>query len=141
MAYANSRLVEWGLFLFSTFITIVTLCNVIEYANILNGPTNSNFSDDSAQYWLVVNVILLVIAVIYWGYRVYHILFNAGTRKVINEKLSTYFTKTGYEGLIPKEVVTAAVSSSSSSSSSNSLTTPTKSIFVDAGALKIIGDT
>jgi hypothetical protein len=127
MAYANSRLVEWGLFLFSTFITIVTLCNVIEYANILNGPTNSNFSDDSAQYWLVVNVILLVIAVIYWGYRVYHILFNAGARNVINEKLSTYFTKTGYEGLIPKEVVTAAVSSSSSSSS---LTTPTRTVGV-----------
>jgi hypothetical protein len=108
MAFENSRLVEWGLFLFSTFITIVTLCNVVEYASIINGPTNANLSDDSAGYWLVVNIILLVIAVIYWLYRVYRWLFSSGVREVINTRVSNYFTKQPYTGIIVTEEEQAA---------------------------------
>jgi hypothetical protein len=103
MAYQNSRLVEWGLFLFSTFITIVTLFNIIEYAKIINGPGNAYLSDDSAGYWLVVNIILFVIALIYWLYRVYHWLFSSKIRSSINSKVSDYFVKQPYTGIIVTE--------------------------------------
>jgi len=134
MAYQNSRLVEWGLFLFSTLITIVTLFNVIEYSKIINGPGNDNLSDESAGYWLVVNIVLLVIAIIYWIYRVYHLVFSPTIRQNLNTKVSNYFTKQPYTGLVVTEteakkpgigaVFTAPSTgflgnSSSSSSSSN----------------------
>jgi len=103
MAYTNSRLVEWGLFLFSTLITIVTLFNVIEYSKIINGPGNDNLSDESAGYWLVVNIVLLVIAVIYWLYRVYHLIFSPKIRANINTKVSDYFVNKPYTGLVVTE--------------------------------------
>lgn len=103
MAYQNSRLVEWGLFLFSTLITIVTLFNVIEYSKIINGPGNDNLSDESAGYWLVVNIVLLVIAIIYWIYRVYHLVFSPKLRQKFNSEISDYFVNKPYTGLVVTE--------------------------------------
>lgn len=97
--YANSRLVEWGLLLFSTFLTIVLICNVVEYSQILNGPENPYFSYDSARYWLVVNIILLLIAIIYWLYRVYHFFFTQNARQVIFKATKEYLTQP-YTGII-----------------------------------------
>jgi hypothetical protein len=95
----NSRAVEWGLFLFSTFVTIVTLCNVIEYANLLNGPENVNFSSSSAQTWLIINIFLLLVAIIYWLYRVYHIWYTPKQREANTKNLKSYFLESEYTGI------------------------------------------
>jgi hypothetical protein len=98
--YQNSRLVEWSLLFFSTFIVIVLICNVIEYSHLIDIKNNPNFSDDSAQYWLIINIVLLVIAVIYWIYRVYHFFLSPGLRSNIAEKANKYFLETEYTGVI-----------------------------------------
>ena len=93
MSYQNSRLVEWSLFLFSTFITIIALINVIEYANIINGPDNSNFTADQARGWLIANSILLFIAVIYWIYRVYHFFLTPERRTQTYDNIKNYLNE------------------------------------------------
>jgi len=98
--YQNSRLVEWSLLFFSTFIVIVLICNVIEYSHLIDIKNNPNFSDDSAQYWLIINIVLLVIAIIYWIYRVYHFFLSPGLRSNIAARAKDYFLETEYTGVI-----------------------------------------
>jgi hypothetical protein len=95
----NSRAVEWGLLLFSTFVTIVTLCNVIEYANLINGPENVNFSSSSAQTWLIINIFLLLVAIIYWLYRVYHVWYTPSQRISNSQRAKNYFLESEYTGI------------------------------------------
>lgn len=106
--YQNSRLVEWGLLFFSTFIVIVLICNVIEYSHLIGIENNPNFSDDTAQTWLIVNIILLVIAFIYWLYRMYHFIFSPGVRTSVAAKAKEYFLETEYTGVIGLKNETAA---------------------------------
>ncbi len=113
MKYQNSRLVEWSLFLFSTFITIIALINVIEYVNIINGPDNSNFTADQARGWLIANSILLFIAIIYWVYRVYHFFLTPARREQTYDNIKKYLNEE-HGGFVGK------VSDKSSKSTSNS---------------------
>jgi len=99
-SYPNSRIVEWGLLLFSFFIVLVTIFNIVEYSNILQGPENPNFSFDSARTWLIINSILLVIALIYFCYRVYHWLFAPNLRKAYTAKIKNYLAEQPYPGVI-----------------------------------------
>ncbi len=132
MSYQNSRLVEWSLFLFSTFITIIALINVIEYANIINGPDNSNFTADQARGWLIANSILLFIAVIYWIYRVYHFFLTPERRTQTYDNIKNYLNE-DHGGFIGK------VSDKISNFTSSSKTKPGQLSSINQDKLVEIG--
>ena len=117
MKYQNTRLVEWSLFIFSTFITIIALINVIEYANIINGPDNSNFTADQARGWLIANSILLFIAVIYWIYRVYHFFLTPDRRTQTYDNIKNYLNAE-HDGFVGKSSSTTSFNPFKSSSKS-----------------------
>jgi hypothetical protein len=132
--YQNSRLVEWGLLLFSTFIVIVLICNVVEYSHLISIKNNPNFSDDTAQTWLVVNIVLLVIAVIYWLYRMYHFIFSPGVRQQYAAKAKEYFLETEYTGVIGIKNAESAATIQIEKPFSDVVSRKTSGDFVKVGA-------
>ena len=75
---ANSWGVQWGLFVFSTIATIVTLFNVIQLTKISSSDNPDAVSPNGA--FIFFNWFVFLLALVYWGYVSFRTLFKKKTQ-------------------------------------------------------------